>query len=498
MPRKTAHVGVKFKRPKLGCPDRCGTCAKCEADRRARMPYYRAVFLSPATGKEVAVKVDAPELDRLVATPLPKSAADRVKLQEKIDKVLNEWGRRKRVELDKKQGEIDDGVAQPTGKTVAAARERFFEDKKQLRPATKRDYLTGIEAFERWATKTNATLDKLDVDGLRKFRSWTYDQPMRRQMKGSKRGVQEAREGSPRSMWTINGDLNSASMFLRFCARVKYLPRLTLDDIEYGLERYETDALDIDYMRPAQLKQLLVAAEKHDAECFEMTREEKARGQKGFTPKFTPVMPAIIGDLLSGMRIAELCLVTFKNHLDLFSTDFDDKEVGQFSLRSHETKTKRPRNITFEVSPLLKKLVEALHRKYDGRGTVFRLTRDEADSSMQRLRDDYGAPSNFTWQLLRKTCDTYLNCAPGIYGARAALFASAQLDGSAFAEKLNSERQGHTKQVARDFYIKIVKGIPKNATTLEAAMRIDDVIEAYIRKLNSANDQVRSKVVNIR
>jgi hypothetical protein len=139
-----------------------------------------------------------------------------------------------------------------------------------------------------------------------------------------------------------------------------------------------------------------------------------------------------------------------------------------------------------------------MRRKYEGRGTVFRITPDESQSAMQRLRDDYGAPSNFTWQLLRKTCDTYLNCAPGIYGARAALFASAQLDGSSFAEMMNSARQGHTKEVARAFYIKIVKGIPKNATTLETAMRIDDVIEAYIQKLNSANDQARSNVVNIR
>lgn len=499
MPKKTAHVGIKFKRPKLGCSDRCGTCPKCEADKRARMPYYRAVYLSPASGKEVTVKVDSRELDKLVATPLPDGKADRVRLQERIDRALNEWGRRKRVELDKKQGEVDDGVTQPTGMTVAAARERFFEDRKQLRDATKRDYMTAIEAFERWAQKAKVTLDKLDVDGLRRFRAWTYEQPKRQQVAGGKRGAKGAREGSPRSVWTINGDLNGASMFLRFCARVKFLPRLSLDDIEYGLERFEPGALEIDYMRPAQLKQLLVAAEKHDAELFEMTRVEKARGLKRGTPKFTPITPAIIGAILSGMRKAELCLVTFKHHVDLFSTDFEDKEMGQINLGAHETKTKRARSVTFEVSPLLKKLIEVLQRKYNGRGTVFRITEGEAHEAMDRLRNDYGAPSNFTWQLLRKTCDTYLNCAPGIYGARAALFAAAQLDGSAFAEQMSSQRQGHSKQVARDFYIKIVRGIPKHATTLEAAMQIDDIVDAYIQKLDSQTSQARgSNVVNIR
>lgn len=496
MPKLTAHPGIKFKSPKLGCPDQCGTCEKCEADKRARMPYYRAVFLSPASGKEVTIKVDSPELDRIVATPVPKTASERTRRQERIGRILAEWGRRKRLDLDAEK--LKPASAKPSGKSVDEARDRFFEDKKELRKSTRTDYMSAIKMFTRWCTESKTTLDTLDVDRLRKFRSWCYDQPMRRQMTGHKRGIQEAREGSRRSPWTINSDLSGASIFLHFCLRMKYLPLIAMDEIEYGLERYDTEPVAIDYMRPAQLKVLLVAAERHDAECFEMTREEKARGKKGGTLRYTSIMPLIIGAILSGMRLAELCLVTFKTHLNLYATDFDDNEVGEFKLKAHETKTKRARDVTFEVSPILKRLVEVLDRLHSGKGTVFGVTKDEAETAMRRLRDEFGAPKNFSWQLLRKTCDTYLNCAPGIYGARAGLFAPAQIGGSAFAAAAESgDRQGHTQKVARDFYIKIVKGMPKDATTLEAAMGLESVIKAYIDGLERSLDP-RDNVVRLR
>jgi integrase len=499
MPKQTPHPGIKFKRPKLGCSDRCGACAKCEADKRARMPYYRAVFASPETGKETTIKVDSPELDRILAAPLPATAPERAKREVRIEKTLAEWGRRKRLELDALKAKP--ATAKPIAMSIEAARDRFFEDKKQIRPATRADYTSAINAFDRWCNETKTTLVTLDVDRLRKFRSWAFDQPMRRQMKGHKRGIQEAREGSARSLWTINSDLNSASIFLRFCLRVKYLPLLTMDEIEFGLQRYDTEPVEIDYMKPAALRQLLIACGKHDADCFKMTRDEQARGQKNGTPRYTPITPAVIGAILSGMRIAELCLVTFKNHLDLFAVDFEDNEVGHFKLKASETKTRRARYVTFEVSPLLKRLVAVLQQMRNGKGTVFGLsTREEAETAMRRLRDEYGAPPNFTWQLLRKTCDTYLNCAPGIYGARAGLFTPAQIGGSPFAAAAadrSSDRQGHTKQVARDFYIKIVKGMPKDATTLEAAMGIEDAIAEYIESLERSIAP-RDNVVQLR
>jgi hypothetical protein len=74
-----------------------------------------------------------------------------------------------------------------------------------------------------------------------------------------------------------------------------------------------------------------------------------------------------------------------------------------------------------------------------------------------------GAPE-FTWQKLRRTCGCFLTCAPGIFGGASAFMSAKQL--------------GHSVAVAERHYVGVVRGIPPEARTLEAAMGITPQMKA--------------------
>jgi len=97
-----------------------------------------------------------------------------------------------------------------------------------------------------------------------------------------------------------------------------------------------------------------------------------------------------------------------------------------------------------------------------GRGHVFGglepYTAAIVESTRRRLLKDYGAPP-FDWQTLRSTCATYLTNAPGVFGAATVYLSAKQL--------------GHSVAVAERHYLGVHRGIPRDARTLEDAMRLD-------------------------
>jgi hypothetical protein len=100
-----------------------------------------------------------------------------------------------------------------------------------------------------------------------------------------------------------------------------------------------------------------------------------------------------------------------------------------------------------------------MHLKGGGKGSVFGVTRGEAKTAEKRLREEYGAPAGCNFQALRRTCGTYLTNAPGIFGAASAYRSAKQL--------------GHSVAVAERHYLDVMRGIPREARTLEAAMQIE-------------------------
>ncbi|HVY26148.1 MAG TPA: hypothetical protein VHB79_06330 [Polyangiaceae bacterium] len=114
-----------------------------------------------------------------------------------------------------------------------------------------------------------------------------------------------------------------------------------------------------------------------------------------------------------------------------------------------------------------------------GRGKVFRLTEAEGKAALKRLttkkgedgKFTYGAPVGSTWQTFRKTCGCYLTNAPGIFGSASAYRSARQL--------------GHSVQIAERYYVNVVRGIPRSARTVEAAMQITKQLERVIDAVTS-------------
>jgi len=144
--------------------------------------------------------------------------------------------------------------------------------------------------------------------------------------------------------------------------------------------------------------------------------------------------------------------------------------VGEIYIDS-SSKTAKARAIGLEVSPALRTLLSAQRLKTGGKGSVFGLRPDEARSSMKRLKARYGAPAAAGWQVLRVTCGTYLCNAVGIYGTASPFMESRQL--------------GHSILVAERHYVGLIRGIPIEARTLEAAMQIEREADQVIASITS-------------
>ena len=118
-----------------------------------------------------------------------------------------------------------------------------------------------------------------------------------------------------------------------------------------------------------------------------------------------------------------------------------------------------------DVTPRLLAMLGELHRNRHGEPFVFggkrRFPRDLAETARDRLMDDFDAPC-FTWHDLRRTCGTFLTCSPGIYGGASAF--------------MSAKRLGHGVLVAEKHYVGAVSTIDRAASTLEAAMGIEDLV----------------------
>jgi hypothetical protein len=116
-------------------------------------------------------------------------------------------------------------------------------------------------------------------------------------------------------------------------------------------------------------------------------------------------------------------------------------------------------------------MLAAMHLKSGGKGSVFGLTREEAKASLRRLVAEYGAPHGSTWQAFRRTCGCYLTNAPGIFGAASAYRSAKQL--------------GHSVAVAERHYVDVVRGIPRDARTVEAAMQIGAEVARVVESVSA-------------
>ena len=437
--RRSFHPGVRLKKP----------------DRDHRMPYWRAIYEDPDTAKEVYERLD-PDL-------YPTAEARK------------QWAIRKSLKLRERQVELEDGGRKKTGEGFDDLIQLFMDSNANLRDGTLEGYKKSLGNFGRWTRENGVTPDKVTRADLINFRVWVMKLPKKQAARGRKKGQQIDLE-KRRSLITVNSDLRVTGTLLTWLISTERLPRLHLDDLVVGLKKYPVEFQFPEYLVRRKIRRSLLCAMRHDAQAFAMTRDEKkqlgerANSERGSTARYKPIAPFLACAFLSGMRLDELCLIDLRIHVDLDHEDLDGNTIGQIKLRAQDTKTHRARFVSFEVSPLLRKLIAALHRKGNGKGSVFGITYDEAQAANQRLRDNFKAPAELTYQMARSTCSTYLTNAPGIYGAAASFHAAKQL--------------GHSQAVQEKHYAGLVKGIRPEIKTLEEAMQIEAEVRMILDIVN--------------
>lgn len=437
--RRSLHPGVRLKKP----------------SKTHRMPYWRAIYVDPDTGRSVYEKLD-PDLH-----PTAESR--------------QQWAIRKSLKLRERQVQIEDGARKTTGEGFDALIELFLDSNVNLRDGTLEEYKRTLRLFGRWAKKYGVEPDKVSRGNLVSFRVWAMKLPKKQAARGKKKGESIDLE-KRRRLITVNGDLRVTGTFLLWLIKAERLPKLHIDDVNIGLEKYPVDFQPPDFLKRREIKRALLCAMRHDAAVFEMTRDEKKNGEQGTTARYTPIAPFLACAFLAGMRLDELCLITFKTHVDLEHEDVDGELIGRIQLFADDTKTHRARFVSFNVSPMLRKLIVALHKNASGKGSVFGVTYDEAQAANQRLRDDFKAPAKLTYQIARSTCSTFLVNAPGIYGAAASFHSAKQL--------------GHSQAVQEKHYAGLLDGIKPDLKTIEAAMQIETELQMII-------DIVKGKPVTI-
>ena len=401
--------------------------------KRNRSPHPGVVLIEAGYGHtRWRARFRDPDLGRVVKVTLEDHDA-------RSGPTRRAWAIKKSAALAKRRSEIDLGGTRATGETGwNAAWERYKKAHRHLAPGTIDRYRLTGEAIETWAKTVGiGSPDRLTKGALMQLREYLLDMSLARRADGS--GV------------TRNNYLKAASVLLRYYRRAQLTPFIDSDAISDACKTIGTDRPEIPIYRQPMIRELLTTALKADA-------LPNAKFQIG---------PMLAVHLLSGARPAEVISVEW-HEIDFDAVDDGGRVVGAIRLPPKKTKTKTGRTIGLEVSPLLRALLLALRARND-HGRVFPLKRDQLRYATEWFREQ-GAPEAFLWKTCRKTCGTFLANAPGIYGAAATLHTAKQL--------------GHTVTVAERHYLNMVRGIPRDVTTLEAAMGCADLIEQVIARLS--------------
>lgn len=296
---------------------------------------------------------------------------------------------------------------------------------------------------------------------LAEFRTYLATVPKVVSKKGLSRGG-KADAGKRRSPVSVNRELRTMKTVLNALRRQGRLPQLDSDAIADNLRALRVERNEPAYLRPNEIRQLIEACRRHDAETFSETRREHVGlGPVGYTPRYEPILPAVLFLLFTGMRRGEALAVQWP-HVDLEALDSAGTPTGEIRLSGAMTKTSRSRCVYLDVCPSLRRLLAERKLRLGGVGPVLGVhTVNSLKSARARLLNEFGAP-DFDWQTLRSTCATYLTNSQAIFGSATAFMSARQL--------------GHSVAIAEKHYLGVERSIPADARTLEAAMRIEDLV----------------------
>ncbi len=423
-----------------------GTMAASKSKKRS--PHPGLVLLKPS-GRRVSwrARFEDPDTGKLVFESLDPMAL-------RTAEARRDWGIRKAKALAKRRLELSGGAARKTGTPVADGLALFFEAKGGLRERTLAGYQKASNQFQEWCEGVGiSTLDQITKPRLLEFRDAVTN------------ATRQTKDGGQRSGFTVNRELREVAVLLHWLHERGKLPCCSGDDLRNGLKRIRASVDRIEFLGRGEPTTLLQLCLIHDRLKYSETRaEHRGEGIPGNTPRYELVSPFALTILLTGMRFSEALNLEW-SQVDLGAIGHDGQPVGELYLRAETVKTKRGREVSFDVSPVLLPLFTAMKKGADGARVFHWLTEDTLRASTKRLKAS-GAPKAFTWQALRRTCGTYLTNAGGIHGASSAYHSSRRL--------------GHSVSVAEKHYLGTVKGIPNTARTIEAAMGIETEAAAVV------------------
>ncbi|MFN9945899.1 MAG: tyrosine-type recombinase/integrase [Planctomycetota bacterium] len=234
-----------------------------------------------------------------------------------------------------------------------------------------------------------------------------------------------------------NRHLAEVGVFLRW-ARVRgMLPLCNLEHIAAATRKVPLPVEAIDFLRPPQLRALLGAVLEYDGQSQQLRR----------------IAPFVLALVTSGARFEEIA-----------GLRWDEVQSDGIHLPATRTKTRRARVIGFTESPSLGRLLEVMRAKASGPFVFDDMPYMTWKYAQKRLAR-FGAP-RCTPHMLRRSAGTIMTNSPAIYGAASA-WASAK-------------RLGHSVTVAERAYAGVLRDLPADARTLEAAAGIEDLAQAIV------------------
>lgn len=419
--------------------------------RRDGKATWYARFVDPETGRQTQTNL----------TRLKLGSAE----------ARRDWAISKATSLATRNAEIESGLPVRGNTQVSSAISNYFNAKAgELAASTLAVYRQATTPFAEWA-RTGGLMytDDLTPAKLMQFRVAFGANVATAVASGKGVGRGRRVEGKrARSAAQVNKCLRALRTILNHWRRLGVAPHLSSDSITDSLPYLRSPRPMGHILNESEVRALLDAAMIHDLQPFYLTRDEKALGlTQGSTSRYVPIAPFIATVLLTGCRVGEV--------LSLRWTDFSE-DMGTLVLSHAATKTRQARRVDLRVTPLLMRMLRAMRPARNRSAFVFGnespYSYDLVESARDRLTKNFKAPS-FTWHTLRRTCGTFLACAPGIYGGASAYMAARRL--------------GHSVDVAERHYLGVIPNLSAKARTLEAALKVDSTVKSIVREVGARN-----------
>lgn len=439
--------------------------APADAEPRKRRHYKAALNVKLVRMKRQSGDYWVARWNDPVTGASKQESLSRLGLKDEDD--CRTWVADKARTLAEQRAAVAAGVAVVTKTPVADAVKLFYESQaNELKASTLRVYRESTRPFVAWAFKHLPIIEGVQGKSLTAFRDYFMALGWHGYAKG-KGTPKGARVESKhkRSAGQQNKIIRALRTVLNFWRLRGLTPHLSSDTIRDSLKFRKAPKPAPVFMRQGEIRKLLEAAKRHDENL----------GHDATGREHSPIFDFVAGALLSGMRFGEIANLKWE-HVDL--------DAGEIRLPHTATKTGHARTIGLRESPALAALLARRKLASGGNPWVFGLSetdskgkakfsemrRDVAEGARKRLRKWF-ASGKFQWHLLRKTCGTFLTCAPAIYGGASSF--------------LSAKRLGHSVDVSEKHYAGNINNIDATATTLEAAMGVADLLPAPVALVKS-------------